>query len=104
MVALRRVADTFGGIPKLADKTKLNPTTLYRTLSRKRNPEIRSMTAVLKWRFRMGSGICLVQSRGWAAKAAEGLPPQPSVSERHLMRDADARLTQWSITGCFRGL
>lgn len=48
MVALRRVAEAFGGIPRLADKTKLNPTTLYRTLSRKGNPEIRSMTAMLK--------------------------------------------------------
>jgi len=48
MVALRRVAEAFGGIPKLADKTKLNPTTLYRTLSRKGNPEIRSMTAMLR--------------------------------------------------------
>jgi len=48
MVALRRVADAFGGVPKLAEKTKLNATTLYRTLSRKGNPELRSMTSMLK--------------------------------------------------------
>jgi DNA-binding phage protein len=35
MVALRQVAEAFDGVPKLADKTKLNATTLYRTLSRK---------------------------------------------------------------------
>jgi probable addiction module antidote protein len=48
MVALRRVAEAFGGVPKLADKTKLNATTLYRTLSRKGNPELRSMTTMLR--------------------------------------------------------
>jgi DNA-binding phage protein len=32
MVALRRVAEAFGGISKLAGKAKLNATTLYRTL------------------------------------------------------------------------
>ena len=48
MVALRRVADAFGGIPALANKSKLNATTLYRTLSRKGNPELRSMNSMLK--------------------------------------------------------
>jgi probable addiction module antidote protein len=48
MVALRRVAEACGGVPKLADKTKLNATTLYRTLSRKGNPELRSMTTMLR--------------------------------------------------------
>ena len=48
MVALRRVADAFGGISKLASKTKLNATTLYRTLSPKGNPELKSMNSMLK--------------------------------------------------------
>jgi probable addiction module antidote protein len=48
MVALRRVAEAFGGISKLAGKTKLNATTLYRTLSPKGNPELRSMNSMLK--------------------------------------------------------
>ena len=48
MVALRRVADAFGGIPALAIKSKLNATTLYRTLSPKGNPELRSMNSMLK--------------------------------------------------------
>ncbi len=48
MVALRRIAEAFGGVPKLAESAKLNATTLYRTLSRKGNPELRSMAALLK--------------------------------------------------------
>ena len=48
LVALRRVAEALGGVPQLAQKTKLNTTTLYRTLSRKGNPELRSMAALLK--------------------------------------------------------
>jgi probable addiction module antidote protein len=48
MVALRRIAQALGGVPRLAEKTKLNATTLYRTLSRRGNPELRSMSALLK--------------------------------------------------------
>lgn len=48
MVALRRVAEAFGGVAKLAGKAKLNATTLYRTLSPKGNPELRSMNSMLK--------------------------------------------------------
>lgn len=48
MVALRYMADAFGGVPKLAERARLNATTLYRTLSPKGNPELRSMTAVLE--------------------------------------------------------
>ncbi|HLN49589.1 MAG TPA: hypothetical protein VK251_08750, partial [Steroidobacteraceae bacterium] len=48
MVALRRVAEAFGGISKLAGKAKLNATTLYRTLSPTGNPELKSMNSMLK--------------------------------------------------------
>lgn len=48
MVALRTLAQAFGGIPKLAETAQLNATTLYRTLSPKGNPELRSMTTLLK--------------------------------------------------------
>jgi DNA-binding phage protein len=47
MVAMRRIADAMGGVSQLASKTKLNATTLYRTLSKKGNPELRSMTSML---------------------------------------------------------
>ena len=48
MLALHYMAQAFGGVTKLADKAQLNATTLYRTLSPKGNPELRSMTALLK--------------------------------------------------------
>lgn len=47
MVALRYMAEAFGGVPNLAARAQLNATTLYRTLSSKGNPELRSMTALL---------------------------------------------------------
>lgn len=48
MVALRYMAEAFGGVQKLAESAQLNATTLYRTLSPKGNPELKSMTALLR--------------------------------------------------------
>lgn len=48
MLALRYLAEAFGGVSKLAAESDLNATTLYRTLSPAGNPELRSMTALLK--------------------------------------------------------
>ena len=48
MLALRRMAKAFGGVSKLADTTELNATSLYRTLSPRGNPELRSLRALLK--------------------------------------------------------
>lgn len=48
MLALRRMASAFGGVAGIADAADLNGTTLYRTLSQKGNPELRSLTAILK--------------------------------------------------------
>ena len=48
MLALRRMSEAFGGVPKLAANAKLNATTLYRTLSPTGNPELKSMTALLR--------------------------------------------------------
>jgi probable addiction module antidote protein len=45
---LRYMAQAFGGVTKLAEDAELNVTTLYRTLSRKGNPELKSLTAILK--------------------------------------------------------
>ncbi len=47
MVALRYMAEAFGGVPQLAARAQLNATTLYRTLSPKGNPELKSMKALL---------------------------------------------------------
>lgn len=48
MVALRYMAEAFGGVPKLAARAQLNATTLYRTLSPRGNPELKSMNALLR--------------------------------------------------------
>jgi probable addiction module antidote protein len=48
LTALRYMAAAFGGVTGLADQTALNATTLYRTLSPQGNPELRSLTAILK--------------------------------------------------------
>ena len=47
LVALRDVAEAFGGVSKLAKKTGLNRVHLYRLLSKRGNPEITSMSTVL---------------------------------------------------------
>ena len=45
--ALGRIARASGG-PKLAEKVELSADSLYRTLCRRGNPELRSTTALLK--------------------------------------------------------
>lgn len=48
LLALRDVADAWGGMKKLSTKAKLNRESLYRTLSKKGNPELASLTAMLE--------------------------------------------------------
>jgi probable addiction module antidote protein len=48
LVALRNVAEARGGIGKVAAKSKLNRESLYRMLSKKGNPSLASLTALLK--------------------------------------------------------
>jgi probable addiction module antidote protein len=48
MLALRRLSHAFGGVAQVAKTADLNATTLYRTLSPKGNPEMKSLTALLR--------------------------------------------------------
>ena len=48
MLALRRMSKAFGDVPKLAGEAELNVNTLYRTLSPKGNPELKSLKALLR--------------------------------------------------------
>lgn len=48
LLALRRLADAQGGVPALAQRAGMNPTSLYRTLSARGNPELRSVTSLLR--------------------------------------------------------
>jgi len=47
LIALRRIAEAFGGVSELAKRTNLHAKTLYRTLSQHGNPELRSLKAIL---------------------------------------------------------
>jgi probable addiction module antidote protein len=48
LVTLRQMTKAFGGVSEVAKATDLNPTQLYRTLSDKGNPELRSLIALLR--------------------------------------------------------
>jgi probable addiction module antidote protein len=48
LIALRQMTKAFGGVQTVAEKAELNPTQLYRTLSERGNPELRSLSAILK--------------------------------------------------------
>jgi probable addiction module antidote protein len=48
LLALRRLSEACGGVQSVAAKARLNPTSLYRTLSAQGNPELKSMRAVLR--------------------------------------------------------
>jgi probable addiction module antidote protein len=45
--ALRNVAEARGGIARIAEKTGLNREALYRTLSKRGNPQLKSFAAIL---------------------------------------------------------
>ena len=47
LLALRRITEAFGGVAPVAKAAHLNATTLYRTLSAKGNPELKSLNALL---------------------------------------------------------
>jgi probable addiction module antidote protein len=48
LIALRQMAQAFGGVQVVAEQAHLNPTQLYRTLSPKGNPALSSLSAILK--------------------------------------------------------
>ena len=48
MIALRQMADAFGGVYSVAKEANLNPTQLYRTLSAEGNPAYSSLAAILR--------------------------------------------------------
>jgi len=48
LIALRQMSKAFGGVQVVAERTHLNPTQLYRTLSPDGNPALSSFSAILK--------------------------------------------------------
>ena len=48
LVALRQLAQAFGGLGAVAKQAEVNPTLIYRTLSEGGNPSLNTMVAILK--------------------------------------------------------
>ncbi len=48
MLALRTLSKTFGGVQEVARQADVNAHTLYRTLSERGNPELKTLSAILK--------------------------------------------------------
>jgi probable addiction module antidote protein len=48
MLALRSLSNAFGGVQGVARQAEVNSHTLYRTLSQQGNPELKTLSAILK--------------------------------------------------------
>jgi len=48
LITLRQMAKAFGGVRDVAKAADLNPNQIYRTLSEKGNPEMKSLAAILR--------------------------------------------------------
>ena len=60
LLALRNVTEAQGGVAQLARKTKLNRESLYKMLSERGNPELKSLDALL---HALGFRLAVVASR-----------------------------------------
>lgn len=47
MLALRYLSDAFGGVQEVARQAEANPNTMYRTLSERGNPSLKTLRAIL---------------------------------------------------------
>ena len=68
LVVLRQMAKAFGGVQEIADKSQLNTTQLYRTLSPDGNPALSSLSAILK---AMGLRLAIQFEDQQASRAAQ---------------------------------
>ncbi|MBI4742527.1 MAG: addiction module antidote protein [Betaproteobacteria bacterium] len=48
MLALRSLSKAFGGVQEVARQAEVNAHTLYRTLSEQGNPELKTLSAILR--------------------------------------------------------
>ena len=48
MLALRSLSQAFGGVQEVARQAEVNAHSLYRTLSERGNPELKTLSAILK--------------------------------------------------------
>ena len=88
MLALRALSKAFGGVQEVARQADVNAHTLYRTLSEKGNPELRTLSAILK---AMGMRLAIQplshqgQHHGHACYCSPPSPPNPSAGSRWVL-------------------
>lgn len=82
LAALRKVVEARGGIAVVAEKAHLSRETLYRTLSGRGNPTLRTLHAVLK-----ATGLRLGVSKLKDTHFVE--PPEPELKDTHLVEETD---------------
>ena len=60
LLALRNVTEAQGGVARLAEKTKLNRESLYKMLSERGNPELKSLNVLL---YALGFRLAVTANR-----------------------------------------
>jgi probable addiction module antidote protein len=85
LLALRHVAEAHGGIGRLSGRTRLNRVSLYRMLSSRGNPELRSLGALLE---SLGLRLAVEVRSGRAGKAAGSGRQSPRKAVRKTERAA----------------
>ena len=83
LLALRHVAEAHGGIGRLATRARLNRVSLYRTLSARGNPELRSLGAVLEC---LGLRLAVEIHRPRARRRVRSSPRAPGKPARRTER------------------
>lgn len=83
LLAMRYLTSAFGGVPAIAQATRLNARTLYRTLSERGNPELETLSALLE---AMGLRLAIAP----LARAAPKRAPAPArqAREKHAVAPA----------------
>lgn len=77
LIVLRQMAKAIGGVRTVAEKSRLNPTQMYRTLSSNGNPELRSMIGLLR-----AMGMRLAVGPIDAKKPKSARPAKPAKSAK----------------------
>lgn len=88
LLALKDVAEAWGGMKKLSAKARLNRESLYRALSEKGNPELASLTAVLE---SMGLRLAVEIRDAGSKKSARRKTPKKKAARRGVNQPAGAR-------------
>ena len=74
MQALRWIVEAYGGIARVAGRTRLNRQQLYRTLSRDGNPELRTLRAILG-ALGFGFSVIPLKRAALGSAASRAVPP-----------------------------